>query len=856
VRRQLILISLILSAFFLRVWQLSHTPPGLWYDEAYHGMDALWMTDTDIWPLFFIGNNGREALWVYLVWLATSLWGNTVFALRFVAALTGVLTIPIFYRFAIHLSTPLVQPSQRVNFALLATTWLAVSWWHIHLSRAGFRPILLPPLLMASLYFFLLSVKHLTSLTVKPIKSTLGYIALAGFFLGVSQYTYLPARLAPLIFIGLIILQSWQNARPTILRLWGVLILTGFVSMILFMPMAFFFLQYPQAFSARTNDVIFYPDTVTEFLNQLWQTLTLFLGAGHELYRHHLPERAMLGWLEIPFFFIGLVSLLRPTLLRSTEGQTLLLACLTMMLPTFLAEPPIHALRPVGILPFYYLFITYGLWQMITWVQQRAFQTNNLLPMAYTLILFGGLLNSYDYFVRWANHPDTYREYNSTLVDLTEHILQQTITTDLLIPFHVYVHPTTRYLLHRDFLEQSCQVDCLPSSNRPRQLMVVPQPFPLLFVGNIPESPMWVWLTRDEIGQGRAYISRPPYQTEQSAIDTVLNNPNLDTVPYTDQIGQTVAWFKPITDTLNPLFKEREPQRTISLIWGDTEPLAELVGYEVTPSIVQPNQPITLNLYWRALTNQTFDKRLFLQLINTSGNPINQWEGDAFMEDMYRWRFKEVTVGSSEAPPSKESESMLATQHTLWVGQDTPTDAYLIRLGFFDKDSGGRLPLTMVQHKSVDVQLDQAHLGLFYVTSNELVTNPSIIIQTNNNFADHIKLTGFNVDLDNPTELPVTLYWQTIAPTDKPYTVFLQLFNEQGDMIKGWDSQPFNELYPTTIWSPHETLHDTFNIPLPENGFPPGQYRLITGWYDVESGQRLPLTTSGDFIELTTFMVE
>jgi len=94
------------------------------------------------------------------------------------------------------------------------------------------------------------------------------------------------------------------------------------------------------------------PDTVYEFADHLWQAVTLFLGAGHDLYRHHLPGRAMLGWLEIPFFFIGLVALLRPSLLKRVETQLILLGFVMMWLPALLASPPVHALRSIGLLPF------------------------------------------------------------------------------------------------------------------------------------------------------------------------------------------------------------------------------------------------------------------------------------------------------------------------------------------------------------------------------------------------------------------------------------------------------------------------------------------------------------------------
>ena len=50
-------------------------------------------------------------------------------------------------------------------------------------------------------------------------------------------------------------------------------------------------------------------------------------------------------------------------------------------------------------------------------------------------------------------------------------------------------------------------------------------------------------------------------------------------------------------------------------------------------------------------------------------------------------------------------------------------------------------------------------------------------------------------------------------------------------------------------------MTDTFALPLPANGLPPGDYRLITGFYNVDTGARLPVA-AGDAAELARFSVE
>jgi len=238
-------------------------------------------------------------------------------------------------------------------------------------------------------------------------------------------------------------------------------------------------------------------------------------------------------------------------------------------------------------------------------------------------------------------------------------------------------------------------------------------------------------------------------------------------------------------------------------------------------------------------------------VIDSTGQPINQYEEEAFREDMYRWR----------------PDGLLPSQHTLWLGPDTPPGPYLIRLGFFDERSGERLPLEIDEDgrqgtKETRTVLDQIQLGLFYVSEDGRdPRQPEMPLEAT--FAEAIQLIGVTVpDIQNSefriqnSKLPVTFHWRALQPTDRPYTVFLQLLNEQNEVLSGWDSQPFNGLYPTSLWSPGEVVVDTFLLLLPDTGLPPGAYRLITGLYDFETGQRLPLASGDDFVRLAGFEVE
>lgn len=847
---------MLLAAFFLRVWRLPELPPGLWYDEAYNAMDAAGVAAGDQFPLFFVGNNGREPLWHYMLAGVITLLGQTTFSVRWLGAMAGFITVPLMVRFALVFLAPWVDRRWRDWLAVIAAAWLAGSWWHLLLSRVGLRPVLLSPLLMLALVLFWRGWRRGRGLD----------FGAAGLFLGLAQYTYLPARLAPLVLAGFAVVWSIQ-ARASLHRLWSGLLVTALVAAVVFAPLGWFFWQHPATFSARTGDVAISPANPAELGRHLLQSLSLFLGAGHELYRHHLPGRAMLGWLEIPFFWLGLAALLFSAHRRRPESQLLLLGLAVMWLPALLASPPVHALRPVGLLPFYYVVVALGSYMAARWLGAVVPAVGGLTRAAVAgwllagLVCLNGLVNFYDYFWRWAGRPEVYQEYNGPLVDLTRQLIDVSESQDVLIPFHLYVHPTTRYLLGPSFTEVPGPP---PSLRRPLAMLLVPDNFQLLYVGNIPASPAMVLLTRDEAGRGRAYVSRPPRAGEQLALDRLLVSLEARLEPMNDRLGRTVAHLLSLPPSaaqlLGPLF-DPQPLRTVSLTWAAEEPAIRLVGYEVTPELARPGEPVLVSLYWQSLTDQAFDERLFLQLIDGAGRPVNQWEGSAVQEDMYRWR----------------PAGLLASRHMLWLGPDTPPGPYLLRLGFFDPNSGQRLPVRTGELAGSTVAPDQVQLGLFYVTTGDLdPRQPALPLSAT--FGDAIQLTGVSLptlatdnsqftihnsdlrafgEFTQSSSLPVTFHWLALRPTAKPCTVFLQLLNAQNEVVASWDSQPYAGLYPTQLWSPGEVIVDTFHLPLPEAGLPPGLYRLITGFYDVDTGQRLPVSmpAGGDWTELAQFTV-
>jgi hypothetical protein len=57
------------------------------------------------------------------------------------------------------------------------------------------------------------------------------------------------------------------------------------------------------------------------------------------------------------------------------------------------------------------------------------------------------------------------------------------------------------------------------------------------------------------------------------------------------------------------------------------------------------------------------------------------------------------------------------------------------------------------------------------------------------------------------------------------------------------DSEPCRGFYPTTSWHVGEIVIDRLELTIPPDT-PPGEYELAMGFYDVWTGERVPVTMS------------
>ncbi len=373
--RLLALLGIVLLGAAFRLYRLDSLPSDMFNDLTYNYRETEQILRGE-WMIYATGFPGREPLLFYLTALLAQLTGLNFYTLKLITALVGTATLPVIYLLGRELYGDLV--------GLVAALLLAVAKWHVLISRVGFRGIL-TPLMAALVALFLL----------RGLRSGRRSDFLwAGFFLGLSLYTYTAAlALFPATFLGLTLYALAGRARD----LWRVrrsLLLALLVALLVALPMlrymlvdgreAFWFRPLTRVGEVEEN----YPGPPGEILlGNLLRTAGMFHIRGDVVFRVNVPEDPHLDGVAGTLFLVGLPLLLARW--RRGGNALVLVFFVVMLLPTALAlafprEVP-GAVRSGGAMATVMLFPAVAV--AVLWERLGA-----LFPMLRSSWGWGGLL--------------------------------------------------------------------------------------------------------------------------------------------------------------------------------------------------------------------------------------------------------------------------------------------------------------------------------------------------------------------------------------------------------------------------------------------------------------------------------
>jgi hypothetical protein len=125
-------------------------------------------------------------------------------------------------------------------------------------------------------------------------------------------------------------------------------------------------------------------------------------------------------------------------------------------------------------------------------------------------------------------------------------------------------------------------------------------------------------------------------------------------------------------------------------------------------------------------------------------------------------------------------------------------------------------------------------------------------------YDDTVRLLGYQLHTQTvrPAEtVPITLYWELIAPAPLDYSVFVHLLGRQRQVIGQIDTYPGEGKWPTTLLKPGDIVAGSYQVPiLPEAEFShaPVLARIAVGIYDFyEPGRpgKLAVNQAGEPVD-------
>jgi len=423
------LIFILVLASFLRLWKLDSIPPGLYPDEAINGNEAI----SSPGKVFYRENNGREGLFINLIALSFSLFGPNVFSLRLVPAICGILTVLGLYFLTKELFKTIKNQQLTINnelVALLASFFLATSFWHINFSRIPFRAILVPLLLVFSFYFLFKGFRK---------KRTFDFI-FSGILFGLGFYTYIAFTLAVLLLgmtlISKCLTHKGKGSQKTFIlnTLYFILAIT-----IVALPIGIYFLKNPSDFLGRAAGVSIFTqeNPLKALVRSLFSHLLMFNFYGDYNWRHNISGSPVLFWPVGILFLIGLFYSLREGYFAFRKKNysllttyfTLISWWFIMLIPGILTSEGIpHTLRSIGAIPP--TFIWAGLGGSLIFEAIRKRIPFKVRGLNYYLIIFSliflilsFILAQYSrYFELWAKNPETKNAFSKDFVGIGNYL--------------------------------------------------------------------------------------------------------------------------------------------------------------------------------------------------------------------------------------------------------------------------------------------------------------------------------------------------------------------------------------------------------------------------------------------------
>ena len=784
----LLLGAILLVAAFLRLYRLEALPRGPYYDEAANGILAGEIASGQSHPIFITSYTGKEVLYFYAVAAAMKVLGVNLLSMRLTSALIGIATVGLTYWLALALFAEQDETTRR-RTALIAAALMAVNFWHIVISRYGFRAISQPLLQALALGFLWRGLR----------RGGWWRLALAGLFSGATAYTYLSSRIVPVALLPWVI-GAWIASRSDRLSVAKRVLVFGLVAAVVFAPLGIFFLRHPDTFGARMSQV----SVLNPELNQgdlgsaLWRSIKLAFGMftvrGDPQSRFGVIGRPVFDPVVGVFLYLGvLVALYRVVKGPRPQDRVLHLSLLLwvplLLIPSILGVKEVpHSLRAIGVMPVLFLFPALGLSTAVRVLASRFARLKGLASpavgyaLAGLLLVEGGIPAGWDYFAMWGTQPAPYYENDNDLADASRTLNEIDVgDRELFVSSVHYRHPTVAFLArdyHRIHWLVGEQVLAFPPAD----------------------------------GAGAVYVLPRSSMPEQSLLD--LLDTVADVERYSGPDGEPAYLIYQLPPGRSPAIS---PQTRVSANFGNQ---IELLGYDLLPTAA--GEMLTATIYWRVLAPAKAEDYLVFAHLQ------NDW-------DLQWGAADDFDYPSGEWKPGQ----IIVQQRSIPVSALTPPGSYELIVGLASRGQNARLPRLDEQGRVAGTTTALGPVTIAQARSFPAMPPP--IQSPLRADLGGLSLLGFRRDQTSirPGErFYLGLYWQS-ARTLPDLEIALDLVPASGgERLSLWRDRPLHGTLPTDRWHVGTMLLDQHALTIPHDA-PAGDYALTLSVFDRDSGQRI-----------------
>ncbi|OGH14289.1 MAG: hypothetical protein A2687_01535 [Candidatus Levybacteria bacterium RIFCSPHIGHO2_01_FULL_38_26] len=427
-KKYLILLSIILLAAFLRFYGLGQNPPSLTWDEVAWGYNAysLGIDGRDehgrFLPLDYLESFGdfKPPVYAYLDIIPIKIFGLNEFAVRFPSAFFGTLTVVATYFLVKRIFKRHEEPFNMI--ALLSMFILAISPWHINLSRAAFEANVSTFFIVTGVWLFL-----------KSVQDRMWFLPLSVICFVLSIYTFNTGRIVSpilLIVLSLIFLKHlFRHKKQVVVSILIGIFLILPVVRFLFSPLASLRFEEVNIFT-DIRPILMTNQEIENNQNALWSRIIHNRRFAYTAeYMSHYFDHFKPGFLfingdgnpkfstqeigsmylwDLPFFMLGILFLFRH---RIGYWWIVPLWMLIGISPAATARETPHALRIESALPTFQIFTAYGFFVFLNKISNIKNQISRI-QIKYLIfalsILF--LFFNFIYYLRgyYAHYPYVY----------------------------------------------------------------------------------------------------------------------------------------------------------------------------------------------------------------------------------------------------------------------------------------------------------------------------------------------------------------------------------------------------------------------------------------------------------------